>query len=153
MSRPRRSRKRISLSIVQNNEEQTIANILGGPTELTSSPDPGEDKVDRELFVEKYQQMHRLGRESDGSVTLYVGAENWPFPIPLVNKNGSWRFDQEAGKKEVLVRRIGENELIAIENCQRFAAAEEHYKEEPGDPTNSSATSLVGRAASGSAGG
>ena len=138
---------------VQNNDEQTIANILGGPTELTSSPDPGEDKEDRALFVEKYQQMHRLGRESDGSVTLFVGAENWPFPVPLVSENGTWHFDQEAGKKEVLVRRIGENELIAIENCQKFATAEEHYKEAPGDPTNSSATSLVGRAAGGLAGG
>ena len=138
---------------VQNNDEQTIANILGGSTELTSSPDPGEDRVDRDLFVEKYQQMHRLGRESDGSVTLYVGAENWPFPVPLVSENGMWGFDQEAGKKEVLVRRIGENELIAIENCQKFAAAEKHFKEEPGDPTSSSPTSLVGMAGSGSAGG
>ena len=138
---------------VHSNDEQTIANILGGPTELTSSPDPGGDKADRDLFVEKYQQMHRLGRESDGSATLYVGAENWPFPVPLVSENGTWHFDPEAGKKEVLVRRIGENELIAIENCRKFAAAEKHYKEEPGDPTNSSATSLVGKAASGSAGG
>jgi hypothetical protein len=52
-----------------------------------------------------------------------------------------------------LLRRIGENELIAIETCQRFAAAEKHYKDEPGDPTNSTPTSLVGKAASGSAGG
>jgi len=109
--------------------------------------------VDRELFVEKYQQMHRLGRESDGSVTLYVGAENWPFSVPLVSENGTWRFDQEAGKREVLLRRIGENELITIENCQKFAAAEKHYQEDPGDSTNGSPTSLVGRAASGSAGG
>src|SRR5258706_6269789 len=153
MSRPRRSRKRISLSIVQNNDEQTITNILGGPTELTSSRDPGADRVDRELFVEKYQQMHRLGRESDGSVTLYIGAENWPFPVPLVSENGSWRFDPEVGKKEVLVRRIGENELIAIKNCYKFAAAEKHYKEEPGDPTNSSPTSLVAKASTGSSSG
>jgi hypothetical protein len=135
---------------VQNNDEPTIASILGGPTELTSSRDPGVDKVDREMFVEKYKQMHRLGRESDGSVTLYIGAENWPFPVPLVNENGSWRFDPEAGKKEVLVRRIGENELIAIENCYKFAAAEEQYKQAPADPTSSSPTSLVAKASSGS---
>ena len=135
---------------VQNNDEQSIASVLGGPTELTSSRDPGVDKVDRELFVEKYQEMHRLGREPDGSVTLYIGAENWPFPIPLVNENGSWRFDPEAGKKEVLVRQIGENELIAIENCRRFADAEKQYKQAPADPTSSSPTSLVAKAASGS---
>jgi len=138
---------------VQNNDEPAIANILGGPTELTSSREPGVDKVDRELFVEKYQQMHRLGRESDGSVTLYVGAENWPFPVPLVSENGAWRFDPEAGKKEVLLRQIGENELIAIEKCQEFAAAEKQYKREPGDSTGSSSTSLVAKAASGSASG
>ena len=138
---------------VQNNDEPSIASILGGPTELTSSHDPGVDKVDRELFVEKYQQMHRLGRESDGSVTLYIGAENWPFPVPLLNESGSWRFDPDAGKREVLLRRIGENELIAIENCYRFAAAEKQYEQAPADPTSSSPTSLVAKASSGSFGG
>src|ERR1043166_3150493 len=54
---------------VQNNDEQAIAKILGGPTDLTSSHDAGQDKVDRELFVQKYQEMHRLHREPDGSVT------------------------------------------------------------------------------------
>ncbi len=138
---------------VQNNDEQAIASILGGPTELTSSQDPGVDKADRELFVEKYQEMHRLSRESDGSVTLYIGAENWPFPVPLINESGSWRFDPDAGKKEVLLRRIGENELIAIENCYRFAAAEKQYKQAPADPTSSSPISLVAQAASGSSSG
>jgi hypothetical protein len=138
---------------VQTNNEHAIASILGGPTELTSSRDPGQDKADRERFGQKYQEMHRLGRESDGSVTLYIGAENWPFPVPLVNENGTWRFDPEAGKREVLFRRIGENELIAIANCREFAAAEEHYTAVPGDPTNSSPSSLVARAASGSANG
>ena len=60
-------------------------------------------RLDRELFVQKYQEMHRLGREADGSVTLYIGAENWPFPVPLVEKNGVWRFDPDAGQKEVSV--------------------------------------------------
>ena len=73
-----------------------------------------QDKVERELFVQKYQEMHRLGREADGSVTLYIGAENWPFPIPLVATNGVWRFDPDAGAKEVTFRRIGDNELRAL---------------------------------------
>src|SRR6266849_9735318 len=107
---------------VQSNNEQAIANILGGPTDLTSSRDAGQDKMDRELFVQKYQEMHRLGREADGCVTLYIGAENWPFPIPLVEKNRAWRFDSDAGLKEVTFRRIGENELTAIDICHEFAA-------------------------------
>lgn len=138
---------------VKSNDEQAIARILGGPTDLTTSSDPGKDKADRELFVEKYEEMHRLGREADGSVTLYVGAENWPFPVPVVNNKGSWHFDSEAGKREVLLRRIGENELIALSNCEKFAAAEERYIAAPDDPTDSAATSLVARAASGSASG
>jgi hypothetical protein len=138
---------------VQSNDEQAIANILGAATELTTSRNPDQDKMERELFVQKYQEMHRLHREADGSMILYIGAENWPFPVPLVNRNGAWYFDPEIGRKEVLLRRIGENELAAIKNCHEFAGAEQHYTVAPGDPTNSSAASLVAQAASGSANG
>ncbi|SRR5260370_786991 len=125
---------------VQGNNEGVIANILGGQTELTSSRDKGQDRVDRELFVQKYQEMHRLGREPDGSMTLYIGAENWPFPIPLVEKNGAWRFDSDAGLKEVTFRRIGENELTAVAICHEFVAAQKKYRARP-DTTNKSDSS------------
>jgi hypothetical protein len=140
---------------VQSNNEPAITKILGGPTELTSSHEEGQDKVDRELFVQKYQEMHRWGRDADGSLTLYIGAENWPFPIPLVEKNGAWHFDPDAGLKEVLYRRIGENELAAITTCHEFVAAEMHYraKSDTADLEGSSPTSLVAKAASGSTGG
>jgi hypothetical protein len=138
---------------VQSNNEQAIANILGGQTELTSSGDPGQDKVDRELFVEKYQEMHRLHREPDGLVILHIGAENWPFPIPLVNENAAWHFNPDAGQKEVLFRRIGENELTAVATCQDFVAAEKHYRAgSNADSVDVAPTSLVAKAASGSAG-
>src|SRR5260370_18478789 len=103
---------------VQSGNEQTIANILGGPTDLTSSQDAGQDTVDPEPFVQKYREMHRLAPEADGSVNLYIGAENWPFPIPLVEKDGAWFFYADAGRNEVLFRRIGENELAAIATCR-----------------------------------
>jgi hypothetical protein len=140
---------------VQRNDEQAIANILGGSTELTSSRDEGQDKVDRELFVQKYQEMHRLGRDADGSVTLYIGAENWPFPIPLVEKNGAWHFDPDTGLKEVLYRRIGENELTAIAMCHEFVTAEKQHRAKPNtaDLEGSSPTSLVAKAANGSTAG
>jgi Protein of unknown function (DUF2950) len=140
---------------VQSNNEPAIANIMGGPTELTSSRDKGQDKVDRELFVQKYQEMHRMGREAEGSVTLYIGAENWPFPIPLVEKNGAWHFDSDAGLKEVMFRRIGENELTAIATCHEFVAAEKHDRAKPNGAhlADRAPASLVARAASGSAGG
>jgi hypothetical protein len=140
---------------VQGNDEGAIASILGGPTDLTSSGEQGQDKVDRDLFAQRYQEMHRLGREADGSMTLYIGAENWPFPIPLVQNNGAWRFDPEAGLKEVLFRRIGENEFTAIAMCHDFVATEKHYRPQSNADAalESSPASLVAKAATGSTGG
>jgi hypothetical protein len=140
---------------VQGNNGKTIASILGGPTELAASGDPAQDKLDREMFIQKYQQMHRLGREPDGSMTLYIGAENWPFPIPLVEKNGAWRFDSDAGQKEILFRRIGENELTAIDICHQLVAAEKQLRSNPNAKTrvDGRLASLVSAAASGSASG
>jgi hypothetical protein len=109
---------------VQSNDERAIADILGGPTDLTSSGEPGQDLEERELFVRKYQEMHRLHQESNGSFTLYLGAENWPSPFPVVRANNGWRFDSDGGEKEILFRRIGENELTAIAKCEEFFAAQ-----------------------------
>jgi Protein of unknown function (DUF2950) len=102
---------------VQSDSDQAVAQILGGGTELVSTDDSAEDKLEREQFGKKYQEMHRLVREPDGTTVLYVGAENWPFPVPLVAKAGAWYFNAAAGKEEVLFRRIGENEATAIETC------------------------------------
>jgi hypothetical protein len=97
--------------------------ILGAGKQVTSSGDEVEDKLEREQFSQKYVEMHRLVREPDGSTFLYIGAENWPFPIPLVSKNGQWHFDSDRGKQEILFRRIGENEATAIQVCEEFAMA------------------------------
>jgi Protein of unknown function (DUF2950) len=102
---------------VQSDSDQALARILGGGTELVSTDDSAEDKLEREQFGKKYEEMHRLVREPDGSTVLYVGAENWPFPVPLVSKAGAWYFDAVAGREEVLFRRIGGNEETAIETC------------------------------------
>jgi hypothetical protein len=140
---------------VQGNNAKTIASILGGPTELAASGDAAQDKLDREMFIQKYQQMHRVSREPDGSMTLYIGAENWPFPIPLVEKNGAWHFDSDAGLKEVLFRRIGENELTAIDMLHQLVAAEKQVRSNPNakSQVDSQVASLVAAAASGSASG
>ena len=107
----------------QKEDEPTLESILGAGKEVTSSSDEEEDKLEREQFTKKYQEMHRLVAEPDGSTVLYIGAENWPFPIPLVSKNGEWYFDSDQGKQEILYRRIGENETTAIEVCEEFAMA------------------------------
>ena len=107
----------------QKEDEPALEAIFGAGKEVASSGDEAEDKLEREQFSQKYQEMHRLVREADGSTVLYVGAENWPFPIPLVSENGEWYFDADRGKQEILFRRIGENETTAIEVCEQFAMA------------------------------
>jgi hypothetical protein len=104
-------------------DEQTLETILGAGKEVTSSSDEVEDKLEREQFSKKYQEMHRLVQAGDGSTVLYIGAENWPFPIPLASKNGAWYFDSKTGAQEIKFRRIGENEATAIQVCEEFAMA------------------------------
>jgi hypothetical protein len=111
------------LQAVQSEDEQAVEAILGVGKEVTSSSDEVEDRLEREQFSQKYQEMHRLVREADGSTVLYIGAENWPFPVPLVSKNGAWYFDSETGTQEIKFRRIGENEATAIQVCEEFAMA------------------------------
>ncbi len=111
------------LEATQKQDEQALEAVLGAGKEVTSSSDDIQDKLEREQFTQKYQEMHRLVREPDGSTVLYIGAENWPFPVPLVSKNGEWYFDSAHGKDEILFRRIGENEATAIQVCEEFAMA------------------------------
>jgi Protein of unknown function (DUF2950) len=108
---------------VKNNDEPAMDAILGAGPELTSSGSDNDDKFNHQQFVQKYQQMHRLVREADGTTTLYIGAENWPFPIPLVSKSGKWYFDADAGAQEIVARRIGEDETIALQMCQAMVSA------------------------------
>jgi hypothetical protein len=126
-------------------DETALEAILGAGKEVTSSSDEVEDSLEREQFCRKYQEMHRLVRETDGSTVLYIGAENWPFPVPLVSKNGEWYFDSDRGKQEILFRRIGENEATAIEVCEQFAMArnEDDAKEASEDPIGQFVQRLV----------
>jgi hypothetical protein len=117
---------------MQAQDEQTPLSILGpAAKEVISSGDPSEDADARESFVVKYEEMHRFVKEPDGTVTLVIGAENWPFPIPLMNNHGSWIFDTDAGKDEILFRRIGRNELAAMEACRQLVEAQRAYFARP----------------------
>ena len=112
----------------QSNDEKAMLDILGADgRQIVSSGDEAEDAEARANFVEKYQEMHRLVKEADGMTVLYIGAKNWPTPIPLASKNGSWYFDTEAGKKEILYRRVGKNEMSTIRVCQELVSAEKEY--------------------------
>jgi hypothetical protein len=136
----------------QKEDEPALEAILGAGKDVTSSSDEEEDKLEREQFSKKYQEMHRLVREPDGSTVLYIGAENWSFPIPLVSKNGEWYFDCARGKQEILFRRIGENEATAIQVCEEFAMAkkEDEIKAASEDPVTRLAENLVSAGAANS---
>lgn len=116
------------VTAAQKDDERAMLDILGPEgTQIVSSGDEAEDAEARARFVERYQQMHRLVREEDGATVLYIGAENWPTPIPLINSGSVWYFDTEAGKKEILYRRVGRNEISAITVCQELVAAQKEY--------------------------
>ena len=116
---------------VQANDKKMMLDILGPDgKQIISSGDETEDANSRANFVKRYQEMHRLVKEPDGTSVLYIGAHNWPAPIPLVHKGNSWYFDTEAGKKEILYRRIGRNELSAIRVCQELVVAQKEYSAE-----------------------
>ncbi|MGC1655067.1 MAG: DUF2950 domain-containing protein [Candidatus Sulfotelmatobacter sp.] len=119
------------VTAAQANDEKMMLAILGPDgKQIVSSGDETEDANSRADFVKRYQEMHRLVKEPDGTTVLYIGAHNWPAPIPLVHKGNSWYFDTEAGKKEILYRRIGRNELSAIRVCQELVAAQKEYSAE-----------------------
>jgi hypothetical protein len=108
--------------------EQVIVPVLGPDgKKILSSGDAVEDENARKRFLSAYDQMHRLAYDSDGDVVLYVGADNWPLPIPLVKKNNQWMFDTAAGEKELVYRRIGANELYTIDVLDNLVEAQNEY--------------------------
>lgn len=113
----------------QHSDNRFLLEILSpAGKEIISSGDPAEDRENRDTFVAKYAQMHRVARERDGVMILYIGAENWPFPIPLMEQNSVWYFDTDEGKGEILARRVGRNELATIDVCHQLVDAQErHY--------------------------
>ena len=113
----------------RKNDEASLLVIFGpSAKEIVVWGDNPQDRQDeRADFAQKYEQMHRLVTEPDGAIELYLGAENWPLPIPLVKVNGSWYFDAGSGKQEVMFRRIGKNEFEALEVCHALVDAEKDY--------------------------
>lgn len=112
-------------------DENALASILGPKSKaILHSGDPDEDARALDSFVAKYDRMNRWVSMTDGKRFLYIGADNYAFPIPLVqNASSKWYFDTEAGEDEVLIRRVGRNELLAIDACKAFARAEELFRQ------------------------
>jgi len=116
------------VAAAQGNNEKAMIDILGADgKQIVSSGDDAEDAESRANFVKRYAEMHRLVKQTDGTTVLYIGAENWPTPIPLVSKGSAWFFDTDAGKQEILYRRVGRNEMSTIRVCQELVAAQKEY--------------------------
>jgi hypothetical protein len=97
--------------------------------DIISSGDKVSDDAARQRFVASYDAKHQIAMEGDNKAVLVIGDNDYPFPIPLVRKNGQWSFDTEAGRREILYRRIGHNELDAIQTCLAFVDAQDEYAE------------------------
>jgi hypothetical protein len=116
--------------------DQNALLAIFGPNskDVISSGDAVQDKATVGAFVTGYQEMHRWRKMPDGSQILLIGADNFPFPIPLKkNDSGQWFFDTVAGKDEILRRRIGRNELSVIDVCGALADAQAEYYSRPHD--------------------
>src|SRR5271154_3098986 len=114
---------------VQSKDDKALTQVLGPKAQkLVSSGDPAEDTSAAESFTRKYDKMNRLVAMTDGSQVLYIGADNYSFPVPLAQDSSSrWYFDADAADEELRARRIGGNELSAIDACRMLAIAEELY--------------------------
>lgn len=118
-------------SLVQaarSNDTTELVAILGpGSQEIVSSGDPVADKSGRERFVSLYDEKIVIEGAETGWAILSLGKEDYPFPIPVVKDGDVWRFDAEAGKEELLNRRIGRNELAVIEVLRVYVDAQREY--------------------------
>ena len=131
---------------VRSNSDRLMLSILGPEgAHIVSSGDAAEDARIRNQFTAAYDAKHSIRQEGD-KATLIVGDKDFPFPVPLVRTRGAWNFDTVAGRQEILARRIGRNELSAIQACLAFYDAQYEYAEK--DRTGSGIRTYAQRIAS-----
>jgi hypothetical protein len=112
----------------RSGDSKSVVSILGpGSQELVSSGDPVEDAAVRKEYLAAYDAGHRIVAEPGKPTVLVIGPDNWPFPIPMVQRDGQWIFDVPAGREEVLARRIGRNELSTIKAMLAYWDAQQEY--------------------------
>jgi hypothetical protein len=117
-----------ALAEAVNAKDNTALDQIFGPSgKDLRSGDEVQDAIESVEFAKYLAQKSDLIKENDSKVILHIGNENWPFPVPIVKYNDKWFFDTEAGKEEVLNRRIGEDELTAILVCRAYVKAQREY--------------------------
>lgn len=109
-------------------DSRALLEVLGEDAEpVVISGDAVQDKNSRQRFVRSYAEAHSLDTSADGFAVLEVGEDKWPFPFPIVQRDGRWSFDSKAGAEEVLNRRVGANELATIQSSLAFVDAQREY--------------------------
>jgi hypothetical protein len=116
------------VSALKAGDTKGVLAVLGAEARpIIRTGDAAADKAARERFVKAYEEANRLEKSGDAKVILSVGKDNWPLPIPIVKDGAGWRFDTLAAKAEILNRRIGRNELSAIQAVQAYVDAQREY--------------------------
>jgi hypothetical protein len=133
---------------VNNRDSNALAAIFGPAVIDLKSPDPVEAQNELATFAKRLNVSHHVERAADGRYILEVGEDGWPFAIPIVKTNNGWFFDTQAGKEELLNRRIGENELQALDSLRAGAQAQREYasKDRDGDQVLEYAQKIISTA-------
>ena len=121
------------ITALRANDQKALAEIFGPHAgSIVSSGDAVADRNAYQRFAAAYAKAHRF-EGGGGKVVLAVGDDDYPFPIPLVPDGPDWRWDADAGREEILNRRIGRNELDAIQVCLAYVDAQREYYSEDRD--------------------
>lgn len=116
------------VAAVKTGDRNAVLAVLGSDAaKLISSGNAASDRQARERFVRASEEGSKVSPTGDGKAVLLVGKNDWPFPFPIVKSASGWRFDTQAGKEEILSRRIGENELSAIQAALAYVDAQREY--------------------------
>ena len=128
----------------QSDGNRALLKVLGKSAEpIVDSGDAVADKNSRAGFLEAYKTANSLDKSVPDSITLEVGEDKWPFPIPIVSEGGKWHFDSPTGVDELINRRVGANELDTIQSCLAYADAQREYYMR--NPENSPLLHYAGR--------
>jgi hypothetical protein len=126
-SSPEKAVTSLVSAVRANNMEEMLAILGPASRELIFSGDEVADRTGREKFIKAYDRMNTLQKVSADKVTLCIGNDNWPLPIPVVKTGAIWVFDTEQGKQEILNRRIGRNELNVMDVLHAYTDAQHEY--------------------------
>ncbi len=115
---------------VENHDKSELRRIFGRNASKLRSGDAEQDRADFERFAAMIREKHTFDKISEDVAVVEIGEIEWPFAVPLVNEEGKWRFDTEAGIEELENRRIGRNELVTIVVCETIHDAQQQYMEQ-----------------------